>query len=194
MLQRRAFRYFGPSQAKETTLDYDRAAYAGRRGIVVGQREMVPAREIAAGRAGFRARFEAHRQQQAVEVSRDRQAYGLVREWTRLSAAYSKALPGLEADPALVGGARAELQGFAQMLDRHSEAAQRLRARGRDFGVREGSALALVLAAPDAGRAIGRLIDGAERDMRGQLARDAERAAARQQQERSLSRDRGMSR
>jgi len=78
-------------------------------------------------------------------------------------------------------------------LDRHSEAARILRARGRDFGVKDGSALARVLASPDAGRAIGRLMEGAERDMRGQLALEAERAAARKQQERSVSRDRGMS-
>lgn len=181
------------SQAKETTLDYDREAYAGRRGIEARQREVVAAREIEAGRAGFRERFEAHRQRQAAEAARNKEARGLVREWVRLSGAYNKALPGLEADPALVGGARAELLGFAQTLDRHAEAAQRLRARGREFGVREGSPLARVLAAPDAGRAIGRLIDGAEEQMRGHLALEAERAAARKQQERSLSRDRGMS-
>ncbi|CAG4925385.1 unnamed protein product, partial [Acidocella sp. C78] len=181
------------SQAKETTLDYDRAAYASRRGIEMPPREAVAAREISAGRAGFRERYEAHRQQRMEEAARDRQAHGLVREWTRLSEAYNKALPALAAEPALVGGARAELLGFEQMLDRHSEAARGLRARGREFGVREGSALARVLAAPDAGRAIGRLIEGAERDMRGQLAREAERAAVRKQQERSVSRGRGMS-
>ena len=181
------------SQAKETTLDYDRAAYAHRRGIEMPPREAVAAREIAAGRAGFRERYEAHRQQRMEEAARDRQAHGLVREWTRLSEAYNKALPALAADPALVGGARAELLGFEQMLDRHSEAARILRARGRDFGVKDGSALARVLASPDAGRAIGRLMEGAERDMRGQLALEAERAAARKQQERSVSRDRGMS-
>ncbi|MDX5929635.1 Ti-type conjugative transfer relaxase TraA [Acidiphilium acidophilum] len=181
------------SRAKETTLDYDRTAYAGRRGVEARPREVVAAREIEAGRAGFRARFEAHRQQQAVEVARYKEAHGLVREWTRLSETYNKALPGLEADPAVVGEARAALQGFARTLDRHAEAAQRLRTWGRDFGIREGSALAQVLAAPDAGRAIGRLIDGAEEQMRGHLALEAERAAARKQQERSLSRDRGMS-
>ncbi|MHB1304790.1 MAG: Ti-type conjugative transfer relaxase TraA [Acidiphilium sp.] len=181
------------SRAKETTLDYDRTAYAGRRGVEALSREVVAAREIEAGRAGFRARFEAHRQQQAVEVARYKEAHGLVREWTRLSETYNKALPGLEADPAVVGEARAALQGFARTLDRHAEAAQRLRTWGRDFGIREGSALAQVLAAPDAGRAIGRLIDGGEEQMRGHLALEAERAAARKQQERSLSRDRGMS-
>ncbi|HQT61931.1 MULTISPECIES: Ti-type conjugative transfer relaxase TraA [unclassified Acidiphilium] len=181
------------SQAKETTLDYDRAAYASRRGIETPPREAVAAREIAAGRAGFRERYEAHRQQRMEEAARDRQAHGLVREWTRLSEAYNKALPALAADPALVGGARAELLGFEQMLDRHSEAARVLRARGRDFGVKDGSALARVLASPDAGRAIGRLIEGAEERMRDHLAREAERAAVRKQQERSVSRGRGMS-
>ncbi|UBU64113.1 Ti-type conjugative transfer relaxase TraA (plasmid) [Acidithiobacillus ferrooxidans] len=181
------------SQAKETTLDYDRAAYASRRGIDARPREVVAAREIEAGRAGFRARFEAHRQQRMEDAARDRQAHGLVREWTRLSEAYNKALPALAADPALVGGARAELLGFEQMLDRHSEAARVLRARGRDFGVKDGSALARVLASPDAGRAIGRLIEGAEERMRDHLAHEAERAAVRKQQERSVSRDRGMS-
>ena len=169
------------SQAKETTLDYDRAAYAQRRGLDARPREVVAAREIAAGRAGFRERYEAHRQQRMEDAARDRQAHGLVREWTRRSEAYNKALPALAADPALVGGARAELLGFEQMLDRHSEAARVLRARGGDFGVKEGSALAQVLASPDAGRAIGRLIEGAEERMRSHLAREAEQAAARKQ-------------
>jgi Ti-type conjugative transfer relaxase TraA len=182
------------SQAKETTLDYDQAAYAQRRGVEVRQREVVvAAREIEAGRAGFRARFEAHRQHQAAEAARNKEAHGLVREWTRLSEAYNKALSGLETDPALAGQTRAALQGFSRTLDRHSEAAQRLRARGHDFGVKEGSALAQVLASPDAGQAIERLMAGAEERMRGHLAREAERAAVRKQQERSLSRDRGMS-
>jgi len=181
------------SQAKETTLDYDQAAYAQRRGVDARPREVVAAREIEAGRAGFRARFEAHRQHQAAEAARNKEAHGLVREWTRLSEAYTKALPGLETDPTLAGQARVALLGFAWTLDRHSEAAQRLRARGHDFGVKEGSALAQVLASPDAGRAIERLMAGAEERMRAHLAREAERAAVRKQQERSVSRGRGMS-
>ncbi|HQT65496.1 MAG TPA: Ti-type conjugative transfer relaxase TraA [Acidocella sp.] len=181
------------SQAKETTLDYDQAAYAQRRGVEVRPREVVAAREIEAGRAGFRARFEAHRQHQAAEAARNKEAHGLVREWTRLSETYNKALPGLETDPTLAGQARVALLGFARTLDRHSEAAQRLRARGHDFGLKEGSALAQVLASPDAGQAIERLMAGAEERMRGHLAREAERAAVRKQQERSVSRGRGMS-
>ena len=181
------------SQAKGTTLDYDQAAYAQRRGVDARPREVVAAREIEAGRAGFRARFEAHRQHQAAEAARNKEAHGLVREWTRLSETYNKALPGLETDPTLAGQARAALLGFARTLDRHSEAAQRLRARGHDFGLKEGSALAQVLASPDAGKAIERLMAGAEERMRGHLAREAERAAVRKQQERSVSRGRGMS-
>ncbi|WP_236656119.1 hypothetical protein [Acidiphilium sp. C61] len=59
--------------------------------------------------------------------------------------------------------------------------------------MKEGSALAQVLASPDAGQAIERLMAGAEERMRGHLAREAERAAVRKQQERSVSRGRGMS-
>ena len=59
--------------------------------------------------------------------------------------------------------------------------------------MKEGSTLAQVLASPDAGQAIERLMADAEERMRGHLAREAERAAVRKQQERSVSRGRGMS-
>lgn len=200
------------SQAKETTLDYDRAHYARRRGmdlrgteseaVIPSAMHERPARDraagmieqeaIASGRAGFRQRYAAHRQLQAAEAARDEKARGLVRQWDRLMDDYNEALPGLEADPAL-GGARARLLQFGQTLRDHAEAASALRQRGPAFGVEEGSNLAWVVAHQQPARAIAGLMESAETDMRRQLALAAEREAARKLQERTLSRDRGMS-
>ncbi|MCF3948604.1 Ti-type conjugative transfer relaxase TraA [Acidiphilium iwatense] len=205
------------SNAKETTLDYDRASiapetgreFAARRGIEVRSEIVVPeamragpARDraaetieqdaIASGRAGFRQRYEAHRHRQAAEAARDDKARDLVRQWDRLTDEYNKALPGLEADPAL-GGARSRLLQFGQTLRDHPEAAGALRQRGPAFGVEEGSTLARVLAHEQPARVITGLMERAENTMRRQLALEAEREAARKLQERTLSRDRGMS-
>ncbi len=225
------------SQAKETTLDYDRAGYAQRRGlnrnrpeseIVVPQamrqaehpvperrtpeplrdhshgsanrrnleslrpaqeQGLVPAQAVASGRAGFRDRYEAHKRSQAFAAARDEQAHGLVREWGRLTDAYNKALPRLEADPAL-GGARAQLLGFGETLRAHPDAAQALRERGAVFGILKGSPLARVLADQQPVRAITGLMSGVETTMRDHLKQQAEREAA-LQLERSLSRGRG---
>jgi len=186
------------AQLKETTLDYDQAAYARRRGIeseiIVPQptRERaanaMPAQEIASGRAGFRERYEAHKRQRAFEAGRDEQARELVREWGRLTAAYNKALPGLEADPTL-GGARARLLEFSGALRAYPYSAQALRERGPEFGVEKDSNLARVLADKEPGRAITSLLDVVEKNMRHDLKLAAERAAA-QELERSLSRGR----
>ena len=233
------------SQAKETTLDYDRAGYAQRRGldrnrpeseIVVPQAmrqaehpvperrtpeplrdhshgsanrrnlgslrpaqeqglapsradEAVPAQAVASGRAGFRDRYEAHKRSQALAAARDEQAHGLVREWGRLTDAYNKALPRLEADPAF-GAARAQLLGFGATLQAHPAAAQALRERGTAFGILKGSPLARVLADQQPARAITGLMNGVETTMRDHLKQQAEREAA-LQLERSLSRGRG---
>ncbi|WP_408860026.1 Ti-type conjugative transfer relaxase TraA [Acidiphilium sp.] len=208
------------SNAKETTLDYDKDGiapeagrqFAARRGMDLRGTEseivippvmregsardraagMIEQEAIASGRAGFRQRYEAHRQRQAAETARDEKARGLVRQWDRLTDDYNKALPGLEADPAL-GGARARLLQFGQTLRDHPEAATALRQRGSAFGVEEGSNLARVLAHQQPVRAITGLMESAEKDMRRQLTLAAEREIARKVQERTLSRDRGMS-
>ncbi len=205
------------SQAKETTLGYDRAGYAQRRGfgveseIVVPQAmrqverptqerglaplradDVVPEQAVASGRAGFRERYEAHKRQQALEAARDEQARGLVREWGRLTGEYNKALPGLEADPSL-GGARARLLQFGDALQAYPDATQALRERGPAFGILESSPLARVLADKQPVRAITGLMHGVETTMRDHLKQQAEQEAARQL-ERNLSRGRGMSR
>ncbi|HUW80006.1 MAG TPA: AAA family ATPase, partial [Acidocella sp.] len=213
------------AQLKETTLDYDRAGYAQRRGlgrggpeseIVVPQAlrqaerptrerptqehglapshaaDAVPEQAVASGRAGFRERYAAHKQQQALEAARDEQARGLVRQWGRLTGEYNKALPGLAADPSL-GGAGARLLQFGDVLQAYPDAAQALRERGSAFGILGGSPLARVLAARQPARAITGLMNGVEKTMRDHLKQQAKREAA-QQLERSASWGHGMSR
>ena len=178
------------SQAKETTLDYDRATYAERRGME--SEIVVPAQAIASGRAAFRQRYEAHQQRQAADAARDEKARDLAHQWDRLMDEYTKALPGLEVDPAL-GGTRARLLQFGRTLRAHPEAATALRQRGPAFGVGERSDLARVLADQQPERAITSLMERAETEMRGHLALEAAREVARKQREQTLSRDRGMS-
>lgn len=178
------------SQAKETTLDYDRATYAERRGME--SEIVVPAQAIASGRAAFRQRYEAHQQRQAADAARDEKARDLAHQWDRLMDEYTKALPGLEVDPAL-GGTRARLFQFGRTLRAHPEAATALRQRGPAFGVGERSDLARVLADQQPERAITSLMERAETEMRGHLALEAAREVARKQREQTLSRDRGMS-
>ena len=207
------------SQLKETTLDYDQAVYSQRRGLGRGEPESeivvpqalhqaerptrehglapspaadaVPAQTVASGRAGFRDRYEAHKQQQAFEAARDEQARGLVREWGRLMDAYNKALPMLEADPAL-GGARAQLLGFGETLQAYPDAAQALRERGAVFGVKGHSLLARVLADKQPSRAITGLMEVMETNMRAHLKQQAEQVAA-QELEQNASWAPGMS-
>ena len=136
------------SQAKETTLDYDRATYAERRGME--SEIVVPAQAIASGRAAFRQRYEAHQQRQAADAARDEKARDLAHQWDRLMDEYTKALPGLEVDPAL-GGTRARLLQFGRTLRAHPEAATALRQRGPAFGVGERSDLARVFVARQSG-------------------------------------------
>ena len=153
--------------------------------------DAVPAQTVASGRAGFRDRYAAHKQQQAFEAARDEQARGLVREWGRLMDAYNKALPGLEADPTL-GGARAQLLGFGATLQAYPDAAQALRERGAVFGVKGHSLLARVLADKQPSRAITGLMEVTETNMRAHLKQQAEQVAA-QELEQNASWAPGMS-
>jgi hypothetical protein len=249
------------SQAKETTLDYDRvtvgqggaaADYAQRRGIDVrdsgvrGRERAHPSREraevsrdgqmrrpepaaqvaatevvfpyrsdsrvspqaeavaalpqqavatgrAASGRAGFRERYEAHKQQQALDAARHEQAQGLLRDWVQRRDEYDKALPGIEKDPSL-GGARAKLLGFSAALRRQPEAAALLRERGTEFGIKEDSALAKVLRSDRPEQTITGLMQGAETRMRQTLKVQAEKLALELVQERRRSRGLGMGR
>ena len=233
------------SQAKETTLDYDQAGYAQRRGIGRGvdrrgteseivmppravqdraaARQVMQAEayrdapvhspevlrpEVEAGRAGFRARYEAHKRQQAAEAARDEKARELVRDWGRLTKDYNQALPGLAADPTL-GGARARLLRFGDALQAHPDALCALRERGRAYGVEDNSpsgaiptvlqtagtlspsALARVVADRQPGRVVAGLMNGVEANVRRDLKLAAERAAELERERRlarSLSR------
>ncbi len=147
---------------------------------------------IASGRAGFRQRYEAHLQRQAAEAARDEMARGLVGQWGRLTDDYKKALPSLKADPTL-GGARERLLQFGQILRDNPDVVKVLRERGLAFGIRDESNLAKVITDPQTAHAIHGLMERAETNMRRQLTVAAEREAARKEQERTMSRDRGMS-
>ena len=186
-------RTLGRERLKDTSLDYDgpeaaayaATVYAERRGLnplrpesailVQEAREAEQQREIAAGRAGFRSRFEAHQRRQAAE----KQARALVGEWDRLTKAYDLALPWVNADTPVLEDAREGLLGFGRALDGQPEAAGVLRERGAAFGVEERPNLRRVLSSPQPERAVAGIMDTAEADMRAHL-RAAEQEVARQ--------------
>ncbi|HQT90042.1 MAG TPA: Ti-type conjugative transfer relaxase TraA, partial [Acidiphilium sp.] len=147
---------------------------------------------IESGRAGFRQRYEAHRQRQAAEAARDEIALDLVGQWNRLTDDYHKALPGLEAEPDL-GGARGRLLQFAQTLRDNPEVVTVLRERGPAFGVEEGAPLEWVVAHPQPAHAIADMMGRAETETRWQLTLASEQEAVRKEQRKTVSRDHGMS-
>jgi hypothetical protein len=131
---------------------------------------------VAAGRAGFRERFAAHRQQQA-QARDEAMARALVRHWERLLQGYNEALPGLEADPTL-GGTREPLLQFARDLREQPGAVQVLRERGEAFGMDERPNLARVVADAQPERVVAGIMTVAEAGMRAQLKQAAEQEAA----------------
>jgi Ti-type conjugative transfer relaxase TraA len=138
----------------------------------------------AEGRAGFRERFEAHKRQQAQAQARDEAAArALVGQWDRLLAAYSAALPQLEADPAL-GGARERLAQFGRGVGEQPGAARVLHEQGGAFGMAERPNLARIVADREPERVVAGIMATAEDGMRVHLAatREAEREAARQRE------------
>lgn len=147
---------------------------------------------IESGRAGFRQRYEAHRQRQAAEVARDEMALDLVDQWNRLTDDYHKALLGLDADPDL-GGAREQLLQFAQTLQDNPDVVTVLRERGPAFGIEDGSLLAGVVAHAQLVNAIADMMGHAETDTRRQMTLAAEQEVARKEQEKTVSRNHGMS-
>jgi Ti-type conjugative transfer relaxase TraA len=149
--------------------------------------------QAAAGRAGFRERFEAHKRQQA-QARDEAAARALVGQWDRLLAAYNTALPQLEADPAL-GGARERLAQFGRGVTEQPGAARVLHEQGESFGMAERSNLARILADRAPERVVAGIMAAAEDGMRAHLAatREAEREAARQREAQAPRPSRGMS-
>ena len=108
-------------------------------------------------------------------------------QWGQLTEAYNKALPQLEHDPSL-GGTRAQLLRFGDVLQSHPDAAHILRERGSEFGIADNSPLARVLADRQPTRTITDLVNGVEDAMRDHLKQQAA-----ERLEQRLSRGRGMS-
>ncbi len=187
---------------KDTSLDYGRgsedlvAAYAARRELGPERETVlrqVAAREaserraaeqrqaVEAGRAGFRERYEAHQRERKAAAERESQARRLVRAWDQGVAAYSKALPGLEAD-ATLGGTREHLEQLGRVMKERPAVVQVLRERGAEFGLGERPGLAQVVSGARPERAIAEMIQAAEAGMRVQLRQQAELEAVRQQE------------
>jgi len=212
-------RTLGRERLKDTSLDYDGpdrmehavAAYGERRGLnplrpesaivvrrAAAERDAKQAREtelrqeIATGRAGFRERYEAHRRQQAAE----QQARALVGGWDRLLQGYNRALPCLEADPAL-DGTREQLLQFGRALREQPEAVQVLRERGAAFGMEERPNLQRVLSARQPERVIAGIMETTEAGMRQErrvaVKQEATRKREVEAQQQRSSPSRGMS-
>ncbi len=151
------------------------------------------AQAAAAGRAGFRERFEAHKRQQA-QTRDEAAARMLVGQWDRLLAAYNVALPQMEADPAL-GGARERLAQFGRGVGEQPGATRVLREQGEAFGMAERPNLARIVADREPERVVAGIMAAAEDGMRAHLAtaREAEREATRQREAQAPRPSRGMS-
>ena len=154
---------------------------------------------MAQGRARFRERFEAHRQQQAQRAVDEVAARELVGRWDRLLAAYNAALPRLDRDPAAFGPAREALLGFGQEVREQPGAVGVLRQQGEAFGMGERLNLGRVLADAQPERVIGGITEAAEARMRVRLQelavqeRAAQEAARRQALEARQSQRQGPS-
>ena len=100
------------------------------------------AQDVAAGRARFRGRFEAHRRQQAEQAQRAADAAAareLVGQWDRLATRFNAVLPHLDADPSY-GPAREALLGFGQAVRGQPGAVGALQRQGEAFGLETGRA------------------------------------------------------
>nr|WP_239479504.1 Ti-type conjugative transfer relaxase TraA [Lichenicola cladoniae] len=183
-------RALGRERAKDTTLDYGSGdlaqRYGARRGLVPESEIVLPAaaarqarevelaRDVAAGRARFRDRFAAHRQQRQAAAERDEQARGLVGQWDQLIKSYGAALPGLDRDPVYVA-ARQKLLGFGQHVRERPELVAVLRERGAEFGMAERPNLQRVLADPKPEQVIDGIVAQSENAQRAQAAAYQER-------------------
>ena len=151
------------------------------------------AQAAAAGRAGFRERFEAHKRQQA-QTRDEVAARVLVGQWDRLLAAYNAALPQIEVDSAL-GGARERLAQFGRGVGEQPGAARVLREQGEALGMAERPNLLRIVADREPEQVVAGIMVAAEDVMRAHLAasREAEREAARQREAQAPRPSRGMS-
>lgn len=140
------------------------------------------AEEVAQGRAQFRARFEAHRRQQAQRAADEAAARELVGRWDRLLTAYNAALPGLDRDPAAFAPAREALLGFGQEVRGQPGAAVVLRQQGEAYGMGERPNLARVLADARPERVVGGIAEAAEAGMRVRLQERAAQEEVRRQE------------
>jgi Ti-type conjugative transfer relaxase TraA len=138
------------------------------------------AETVATGRAGFRERFEAHRQQQA-QARDETAARDLVGQWDWLLTAYNAALPKLAADPAL-GGTREQLAQFGRGVREQPGVVRVLREQGEAFGMAERPNLARIVADREPERVVAGIMAKAEDGMREQLRAAAELEAARQRE------------
>ena len=215
-------RVLGRERSKDTTLDYgDRggvedlmAGYAARRELGP-EREMVlrqdavrmaseqkaaeQAQAIDAGKAGFRARYEARKAGQEAAKEREAQARGLVRAWDLALDAYGKALPGLETD-ATLGGTRERMEQLGRAMKQQPGVVQVLRERGAEFGMDDRPQLARAVASTQPERVVGQMLQQAETGMRAHLhlqrqaefeaARLAQEAARKQQEQQARARPR----
>ena len=191
-------RGLGRERAKDTTLDYEQDGpelvrrYAERRELMPESQIVVQpppasqpalglAEAVAAGRAGFRERFEAHRRQQQAQVRDETAARELVGQWDQLLTAYNAVLPKLETDPTL-GGVREQLTQFGRGVREQPGAVRMLREQGKAFGMAERSNLARIVADPEPERVVAGIMAKAEQGMREQLRAAAELEAARQRE------------
>ena len=154
------------------------------------------AQTAAAGRAGFRERFEAYQRQQT-QARDEAAARDLVARWDRLTTAYRTALPKLEADPAF-SSRREELAQFGRGVREQPGAARVLREQGEAFAMAKRPDLARIVAERDPERAVAGIMAKAEDGARAQLRAAAELEVARQRQLQArqaprLDRDRGPS-
>ncbi len=150
------------------------------------------AQAAAAGRAGFRARFEAHRRQQA-QARDEAAARELVGTWERVLEGYNKALPGMEADLAALAGARDELVRFARGLEGQPGGVRVLQEQGEAFGMAARPNLARMVADPQPERVANGIMAAAEDGMRAQLAAEREAEREREAQARRQRPSQGMS-
>ena len=196
----------GRERSKDTTLDYGEgvedlvAAYAARRELgpereavlrqeaareearKAAERERAAQQEIDAGKAGFRARFEAHEAGQQAAMELEERARDLVRAWDLAVIAYVDALPTLASD-ATLGGAREGLHQLGRALKQQPELVGVLRERGAEFGVDDRVSLSRVVASVHPEQAMGRLLENVELERRVELQRTAELEASRLAQE-----------
>ena len=135
--------------------------------------------EVAAGVAGWRARYEADKQRRAERAALDARARDLVQRWEGLVHDYGAALPKIERDPELKGTREALLR-FGRGLPEHREAVEALRARGEEFGMAERPNLAKLIQERDPERTLRSWLEGHETTMRAELKQ--QRQAERQRQ------------